>query len=85
MKQGLGSWAETEVKSQGENTKYKALDQWSVARALALHLCRKEFPPRRKVDKQVRCIYIRKKKIKKNTALVDRHMADSESRAHVVV
>ena len=32
----------------------KALDQWSVTRALALQLCRKESPQRQKAVKQVK-------------------------------
>ena len=40
----------------GESTKSLSLDQWSVTRALALQLCRKEFLQRWKVVKQVKCL-----------------------------
>ena len=39
-----------------ESTKSQSLDQWSVTRALALRLCRKEFPQRWKVVEQVKCL-----------------------------
>ena len=37
-----------------ESTRSQPLDQWSVTRALALELCRKEFPQRWKIVKQVK-------------------------------
>ena len=38
----------------GESSRSSPLDQWSVTRALTLWLCRKEFPQRQKVVKQVK-------------------------------
>ena len=50
------SWSGNWVPSQrlrldlgSENTRSQTLNQWSVSRALALWLCRKEFPQRQKV------------------------------------
>ena len=40
----------------GESTRSQLLEQWSVTRVLALWLCRKEFPQRQKVMKQVKCL-----------------------------
>ena len=68
LKQGLGSQAETEARSWEWKHKILALDQWSVARALVLQLCRKEFSWRWKVVKQV---FIGRKK---STVHIDRHM-----------
>ena len=50
-----------------ESIKSQPLEQWSVTRALALQLCRKEFPQRWKV---VKSVFIRRKK---STVCVDRH------------
>ena len=46
LKQGFSSQPETEV----------GLQQWSATRALTLWLCRKEFPQRQRVMKQVKFI-----------------------------
>ena len=68
----------------GENTEYKPLDQGSVTRALALHLWRKRIPTKEE-SRETSKVYMKKKKIKKHTVLVDRHTAASESRARAVV
>ena len=53
-------WLEQGLSSQtsrgGENTRFQSLEQWWVTRALALQLCRKEFPQRQKVTKQVKYV-----------------------------
>ena len=54
VEQGLGSQAEAGPIRSAETTRSQPLDQWSVTRALALQLCWKEFPPRRKAVKQVK-------------------------------
>ena len=53
---GWDSQPVTEAGLRRWSTKSQSLDQWSVTRALALRLCRKEFPQRWKVVKQVKCL-----------------------------
>ena len=57
LEQGLSS----QTSGGGENTIFQSLEQWSVTGALALQLCRKEFPQRQKVMKQIK--YVLKGKI----------------------
>ena len=52
LERGLDSQPEIGLDCSGESTRSQPLDQCSVTRALALWLCRKEFPQRRKVVKQ---------------------------------
>ena len=40
---------------EGDKVKTQGACQWWVTRALALRVCRKEFPQRQKVVKQVKC------------------------------
>ena len=42
----MGSRPETGLAHSGKSTRSQPSDQWSVTRALALWLCRKEFPQR---------------------------------------
>ena len=44
LEPALGSWPETGLAQNGKSTRSQPSDQWSVTRALALWLCRKEFP-----------------------------------------
>ena len=52
----MSSRPETGLAHSGKSTRSQPSDQWSVTRALALWLCRKEFPQRWKVVKQVMCL-----------------------------
>ena len=56
--QRLGAWlafpARGRLSHGRESTRPWPLDQWSATRALALLLCRKEYPQRQKVVKQVK-------------------------------
>ena len=56
LKQGLGSWPEIEVRPR--QWEHWILTTRPVAsdKALALRLCRKEFPQRQRVVKQAKCL-----------------------------
>ena len=76
LERALGSQPETGLGGGGESVRSEPLDQWSVTRALALRLCRKEFLQRQEVVKQVMCLL----REKKSTARVDRHTGKLKER-----
>ena len=68
----------------GKSTKSWPLHQRSVTRALALRLCRKEFPQRQKAVKPMKYLLRRKK----STECVERHMGrlrQRESLSHTLM
>ena len=54
LRVGLGSQPEIGLGCGGESPRSQPVDQWSMTRALALPLCRKKFPQRWEVVKQVK-------------------------------